>query len=206
MPAFELQAGQKDFLTERTIFDGLLALLLFFCISPIPFSSSYISSTIYPSKYSASIKVSSHSSLIPLSAIKVSDGQSLIYIEKSLFFPLKISRIMNEIYCIYPMNYPLARIFVPSQKLAPGEIHLKISGENRINWIIPEKQEVSKQIVIIGKRSSGREISRLGREIYKLSSPEITWGNFDVSSHWEENIGNTFDILRRRVYIRLVPD
>lgn len=53
---------------------------------------------LYIPRYSAFIKVSSHSSLIPLSAIKVSDSQSLISIEKSLFFPLKNSRIMNEIY------------------------------------------------------------------------------------------------------------
>ena len=139
MPAFKLQARPKDFLRVQTIFDGLLALL------------SYLSSRLYfllvycrlyyhlrlypflPGIPSVSIKVSSHSSLIPLSAIKVSDGQSLISIEKSLFFPLKKSRIMNGIYFIYLMNYPLARIFVPSLKLAPGEIHLKFSGENRIN-------------------------------------------------------------------------
>ena len=108
-----------------------ISLLSRLLIYPSILSSASIS---FSSRYSSAfIKVSSHSSLIPLSAIKVSDGQSLISIEKSLFFPLKNSRIMNGIYAIYLMNYPLARIFVPSQKLAPGEIHLKFSGENRIN-------------------------------------------------------------------------
>ena len=151
------KARPKDFLTERTIFDGLLALL------------SYFISSIYSSIYS---------SLFPSSYISPGILLSLkfrpISIEKSLFFPLKNSRIMNGIYFIYLMNYPLAGIFVPSLKLAPGEIHLKFSGENRINWIVHQKQEVSKQIVIIGRRSSGLEISISLSRIYKLSSPGIT--------------------------------
>ena len=132
----------EKFFVEADDFRWFVGSSAYFCLSSIPFHlSSGISSAIlssvsisFSSRYpSAFIKVSSHSSLIPLSAIKVSDGQSLICIEKSLFFPLKKSRIMNGIYFIYLMNYPLAGIFVPSQKLAPEKIHLKFSGENRIN-------------------------------------------------------------------------